>query len=185
MHGTKKINNALKIIIKLSVKSVSFKFFFSLLVCDLFYLHCVLVTFNWCGCKRNEDNVIVFGNLQAEMYWFYANLRLLFPLYSTQILHFSYGILGNVSHLYRDVLFNAACIVKHTQGRELAGAGHGKEAGVVSRWLSRYYILVPNSWILCVLYGLIVHQWIPWQSSAIKNQHTRKQKLHYCSWKLQ
>lgn len=95
------------------------------------------------------------------MYWFYANLRLLFPLYSTQILHFSYGILGNVSHLYRDVLFNAACIVKHTQGRELAGVGHGKGAGVVSRWLSRYYILVPNSWILCVLYGLIVHQWIP------------------------
>lgn len=103
----------------------------------------------------------MFSNLQAEMYWFYANLRLLFPLYSTQILHFSYGILGNVSHLYRDVLFNAACIVKHTQGRELAGAGHSKGAGVVSRWLSRYYILVPNSWILCVLYGLIVHQWIP------------------------
>lgn len=42
----KKINNALKIIIKLSVKSVSFKFFFfSLLICGLFYLHCVTSTY--------------------------------------------------------------------------------------------------------------------------------------------
>lgn len=60
--------------------------------------------------------------------------------------------------------------------KERGGAGRG---GAASRWLSS--ILVPNSWLLCVLYSSTVHQWIPPQHSAIKNQHTTKWKLRYCS----
>lgn len=83
------------------------------------------------------------------------------------------------SHLYKDVLVNAWS----TLWQEWAGAGHGQGVGVVSRWLSRSGVLVPNSWLLCVLYSLIVHQWIPRQHNAIQNQHTTQQMLHYCSCK--
>lgn len=57
---------------------------------------------------------------------------------------------------------------------EWAEARAGKGVGVVSRW---YSTVVFNSWIVCVLYSLTVHQRMMWQHSAIKNQHNEKQRL--------
>lgn len=42
----------------------------------------------------------MFSNLQAEMYWFYANLDIFFPIQYPDIA-FSYGILGNVKPLVK------------------------------------------------------------------------------------
>lgn len=46
----------------------------------------------------------MFSNLQAEMYWFYANLDIFFPIQYPGIA-FSYGIFGNVKPLVEGCYF--------------------------------------------------------------------------------
>ena len=46
----------------------------------------------------------MFSNLQAEMYWFYANLDIFFPRQYPETV-FSYNILGNVKPLIKGYSF--------------------------------------------------------------------------------
>lgn len=68
----------------------------------------------------------MFSNLQAEMYWFYANLDIFFPIQYRDTV-FSY-ILGNVKPLIKVFFLIKKCItLKHTLARAEEREGRGKE----------------------------------------------------------
>lgn len=60
----------------------------------------------------------MFSNLQAEMYWLYANLDIFSP-YSTQVLHFLIWHFRKCKATCERMLFLKRCmILKHTWARE-------------------------------------------------------------------
>lgn len=72
----------------------------------------------------------MFSNLQAEMYWFYANLDIFFPI-QYEILYFLH--FRKCKATYKRVFFlTKKCItLKHTLARAEEREGRGKEDCIV------------------------------------------------------
>lgn len=111
----------------------------------------------------------MFHNLQAEMYWFYANLDLFFPHTVPRYCVFLWHYRKCKATCKRVFALKRCVILKHTWAR----GEKGERRQRVSRLYSAF---VPVSWILRIFYNLIVHQWVSSQNVTKKNQQIEKKK---------
>lgn len=77
--------------------------------------------------------------------------------------------------MYKNLLFEAVCISEaHIWRERMKGRADRRESEGRERTNRLYSALVPNSWVLCLCYNLIVHWWGSLQHGTIKNQQSGK-----------